>query len=238
VVEVSPATDLAPNQTVQVTARGLPRSSAVNVVLCAWGPNDDTACLTRLAEDVRTDAYGRLSLSVDVRPVAYYDTYGVQPTYCRNDVCRVVIYWQDDQGALAGSVESVALEMRGSAATIAATPTSGLSTGRRVRVTGTADGSTSRYVTIVQVACWDYRGESGCYADLPLASVPLRADDTYEAWVRVVRVLPDGTDCRRDAEDNTWCALTARFITESYNIPDETFGVPAYGHPGVGIGFR
>lgn len=239
-VVVQPATNLQPDTQVQITARGLPRSTPMFVVLCD-GPRDSQifdTCQTRLAEGVSSDARGRLSLSVGLPAVAYYYQYGRRALYCRGDTCQVFVYWYDQEGQLAGVAESATLEFQGSPATITATPDTDLVDGSRVRVTGRAEGSTSRYVTIVQVVCVEKVGENSCFSDLPLASVPLRADDTYAADVRVVRFMPDGYDCRSDDEDFLDCRLTARFLIDGYQQPDVTFGDPEFGDPSSRLDFR
>jgi hypothetical protein len=239
VVRVEPATDLVPGQSIRVAARGLPRNTPVEVVACAGVPdNSETGCPTRLADGIVTDGRGRLSLQTNMPGVAYTDIYGPQPYYCRDDVCGVVVVWRDQDGNIGGTASSEPVVMRGSSATIAVTPADGLTDGRRVRVTGRAEGSDARYVTILQVGCWHRLGESGCDYELPLVSVRLRTDDTFTARVPVVRVLPGGLDCLTDVDDFRECRLTARFLSDSSGGgPDETFGVPLYGHPGRVITF-
>ncbi|HEU5109351.1 MAG TPA: hypothetical protein VFT95_12485 [Micromonosporaceae bacterium] len=237
-VGVLPAGDLVPGQRVRVVARGLPPSTPVTVDTCLYRPDSDLGCHASPVDGLTTDVRGRLSLAMTVPGITYYGYYGTQPGYCRDDACRVMIYWRDADGVVVGVAESAPLVMRGSRATITATPASGLTDGQRVRVTGRAEGSDARYVAIVQLTCYDRLDERGCRSELPLLTVRLRPDDTFAATVRVGRMLPDGVDCAMlDDPERDRCLITARFLRRPGGVPDETFGVPSFGHPEATITF-
>lgn len=240
-VRVVPATGLTGQTPVRITARGLPANTPVEVTLCDRPPGDDggeTECLTRLAADQVTDARGRLALGAQPPALAYFDheTFHTHPIYCRADGCAVYVAWRDEAGEIAGSVASRTLTFVGSPATITASVTDGLADGQRVRVTGTALGSDAPYVSILEQQCSQRLFEVDCQPELPLATVRLRPNDTFAATVRVFRVLPGNSDCVDD-DEIVECYLVARILQYGYTGADETYGVPAYGHPRVEIEF-
>jgi hypothetical protein len=237
-VRVVPSTGLTERTPVRITARGLPASTTVEVIVCDRPPDEENACLTDLAHEVTTDSRGRLDLTVQVPALAFYDhdISGRQPIYCRADVCAVHVTWRDDAGTIAGSVASRTLTFVGSPATITASVTEELVDGQRIRVTGTALGSDAPYVTVLEQRCSGRLGQVECDPELPLATVRLRPDDTFAADVRVFRE-PPLADCVDGGDTVVECYLVARILRNGYTGADETFGVPAYAHPRVEIQF-
>jgi hypothetical protein len=144
-VTVNPFAGLHDGDQVTVAARGLPAHTAVTIVECdtpTQYQEDDffNGCLLGLAT-ATTDSAGRLRVSATVPAVTdYYQDPDANPDpeYCRDDMCRVFVEWTD-----AGGHESVGtrpMHFVGSPATIAISPSTGLTDGIRVRVTGSAKG--------------------------------------------------------------------------------------------------
>ncbi|MDI1463386.1 hypothetical protein QEZ54_20610 [Catellatospora sp. KI3] len=232
---VQPRFGLSAASTVTVSASGLPAQIEVAVVECdveTYDTGDGPVGCPAVAT-VTTSAAGRASVQLNPRNLVYRShEYGdPSPVYCRADICRYFFEWTDGTGP--HSVGTDVMHFTGSPATIGATPATGLADGQRVTVTGTAKGSTGRYVTIVEASCFQIIQGSGCTGSLPLATVPLRPDGTFRVTVAVYRFLGDGQDC---VGAYFGCALHV-VVLDEYGTPDDSFGVGAIGQPGVHLEF-
>ncbi|MBV1856017.1 hypothetical protein [Catellatospora tritici] len=232
---VQPRFGLSRASTVTVSASGLPAHTEVAVVQCDVETYDTGDGLVGCPAvwTVTTSATGRASVQLNPRdPVYRSHEYGdPSPVYCRADSCRYFFEWTD--GAGMHSVGTDVMHFTGSPATIAAAPAAGLADGQRVTVTGTAKGSTGRYVTIVEASCFQIIQGSGCGGALPLATVPLRADGTFRVTVAVYRFLSDGQDC---VGNFFGCALHVVALGPD-GQPDDSFGVSGIGQPSAVLEF-
>ncbi|WP_212830022.1 neocarzinostatin apoprotein domain-containing protein [Catellatospora sp. TT07R-123] len=232
---VTPRFGLSTASTVTVSGSGLPAHTEVAVVECDVETYDtgDGLVGCPAVRTVTTSATGTASVQLNPRDPVYRSLeYGDPvPVYCRADACRYFFEWTDSAGL--HSVGTDVLHFTGSPATITATPAAGLADGQRVKVTGTAKGSTGRYVTIVEASCFQIIQGSGCNGNLPLATVPLRADGTFRATVTVFRYLGDGQDC---VGDFYGCQLHVVVLGPD-GRPDDTFGVSSIGQPAVPLEF-
>ncbi|MFI7436894.1 neocarzinostatin apoprotein domain-containing protein [Micromonospora haikouensis] len=231
-VTARPASGLSASSVVRVTATGLPRKTEVAIVQCDTAAYDDGSRIgCPVVHTATTSGLGRISERVNVSITVYRSRpYGDdEPVYCRADICRFFVEWVVDGDRQ--SVATAALEFTGDPATITATPNSGLVDGQPVEVTGTAKGSPSRYVTIIQTACYDIIQGSGCFDDTPLATVPLTEDDTFTTSVNV-RYWPS---CAPD-DFMTTCELHV-VVYDAQGQPDGSFGSGWSGPHSAYLGF-
>ncbi len=232
-VTARPSTGLSASSVVRVTATGLPKRTEVSIVQCDKETYDyDGSRLgCAVVHTTTTSRLGRISEQVSASTRVYRSRpYGDdEPVYCRADICRFFVEWVVDDDWQ--SVATAPLEFTGDPATITATPHSGLVDGQLVEVTGTAKGSPSRHVTIIQTACYDIIQDSGCYGDTPLATVPLTEDDTFTASVNV-QYWPN---CAPD-DYMTTCELHV-VVYDAQGKPDGSFGSGWSGPHSAYLGF-
>ncbi|MEU8191446.1 hypothetical protein [Micromonospora carbonacea] len=232
-VTARPAAGLSASSVVRVTATGLPGKTEVDIVQCDQETYDDDGSRIGcpVVHTTTTSRLGRISERVNASARVYRSRpYGDdEPVYCRADICRFLVEWVVD--GVRHSVATAPLEFTGDPATITATPNSGLVDGQPVEVAGTAKGSPSRYVAIVQTACFDIIQGSGCYDDTPLATVPLTEDDTFTASVNV-RYWPS---CAPD-DFMTTCELHV-VVYDAQGQPDGSFGSGWSGPHRASLGF-
>jgi hypothetical protein len=234
-VTVIPSTGLAGGATVGVIAAGLTPSAAVRVIECdvfIGDPSNDCS------DQATTTADSAGNVSVDVTlldPVYRAEPFGdPTPVYCRADICRIFLVWNDDSG-IQQELASDNLEFTGSPATIAASPATNLRKRQWVHVTGTAREAEGHKVRIIEEACFSIVQGSGCYGALPAVSTTVRQDGTYSVRYRVRRFLANGTDCTGDILG--FCELNVVVLDTSGN-PDDSFGVSRRGQPGAALAFR
>ena len=233
-VHVTPNSGLRQGSVVTITTHALPPNTSVNLAECDVPRSTFIGCPPLIT--AVTDARGDLRVDVAVQSYVYRsEEFGDSPpVYCRADQCRIYAEWIDSHGDLQ-LVQTNRMHFVGSPATIAAQPTTGLADRARVRVTGTAKGTSGRYVTIVEEYCRNPTGGHFCGGSIPLATVPVDAKDGYAATVTVYRTLADGVDCAWDGDLGA-CLLSV-IVLDSSGRPDGTFGLPDWGDPGVGITF-
>jgi hypothetical protein len=235
-VSVHPSHGLDIYSVVTVSATGIAHDTTVNVIECdvPTTQTDDGAQGCAAIATPTTNARGALSVSLNAQdPVYRYEPFGDPvPIYCRADVCRFFVEWTSADGVL-HSVATAAMHFKGSPATIAASPSTGLADETRVHVTGSAKGSSGRYVTIVEESCFQIIQGDACLGAIPLTTVELRGNDTYSASVPVFRYLGDGEDC---VGSFYGCQLSVT-VLNSDGEPDDTFGVSRLGQPNVAIAF-
>lgn len=220
-----------------VKGSGLPPSTPVDVVQCDQpsyeADGDRLGC--PVLRTGSTDGSGSYNDAFNPYPLVYRSLeYGDPvPVYCRADTCRYYLEWTDPATGEPRSVPSGLLHFVGAPATIALSQATGLADGQQVVVTGSAKGSAGRYVTIMQASCYQLVQGSGCNGQLPLASVPLRDDDTFRVKVPVYRYLADLSDCA----DGFWTCRLIAVVLDADGRPDDTFGVSSLGDPGAEITF-
>ena len=238
-VHVTPNSGLRQGSVVTITAHALPLNTAVELAECDLPPSiiaGDVFSCDPLTTEV-TDARGDLRVDVAVESVVYRSVGPVDspPVYCRADQCRIYAEWIDSQGDYQ-SVQTNRMHFLGSPATIAAQPARGLADLAQVRVTGSARGTSGKYVTIVEQHCGNPRSGHNCGGSIPLVTVRLNAKDGYATTVTVHRKLADGIDCYEDAGDLGGCWLSV-IVFDGSGLPDETFGVVSWGDPKTYITF-
>ena len=234
-VTVQPSTGLTTSSVVHLAASGLPAGIEVDVIECNV-PTTDTGeglqgcpALTSLT----TSTGGTLALDLNPRNLVFRsEPFGDPlPIYCLADICRLYVEWTDTAGL--HSIHTRKMVFVGSPATITSTPATGLADGQTVHVSGSAKGSSGRYVTIVEESCFFIIQGSGCNGPLPLATFKLSASDTYSGSVRVFRFLGDGEDC---VDAQFGCELSVVVLNDS-GLPDDAFGVSRIGQPIATITF-
>ena len=233
-VTVVPSTGLAGGDTVGVTATGLTPSAAVRVIECDIFVGDpDYDCGDRIV--TTADSAGNVAVDVTLLdPVYRAEPFGdPTPVYCRADICRVFLVWNDQDG-VQQVLASDTLEFTGSPATIVASPATGLRRTERVHVTGTAYGAEGHTVRVIEEACFSIIQGSGCYGALNAVPTTVRPDGTYGVHYRVRRFLADGTDCTGDILG--FCELNVVVLDTSGN-PDDSFGVSGRGQPAAALTF-
>jgi hypothetical protein len=234
-VTVQPSQGLSTSSTVHLAAAGLPAITSVDLIECDRPTtifNDGVeGCPVLSSPTTATD--GTMSIDLNPRDLVFRsEPLGDPvPVYCRADDCRYYVEWTDGKGR--HSIHTRKMQFTGSPATISATPASGLVDGERVRVNGSAKGSSGRYVTIVEESCYAIIQGSGCDGALPLATFKLTATDTYSGSVRLFRFLGDGEDCR-DALFGCQLSVT---VLDDRGLPDDSFGVSRLGRPAVELTF-
>ena len=232
---VHPSHGLVGFDIVTVSGSGLPTTTPISVIECdvptSEGSEGPIGCPP--VRTVTTTARGTLSTQFNVQDPVYREQElgDPVPVYCRSDQCRYYLEWTDATGL--HSITTPKMYFSGSPATIAAAPATGLLDERSVHVTGSAHGSTGRYVTIDEVSCFQIIQGSGCDGAIPLATVKLAASGTYAGTVHVYRYLGNGEDC---ADAFYGCQLRVT-VLDSSGEPDNSFGVAAAGDQSVPITF-
>jgi hypothetical protein len=236
-VTVTPHDHLRGGEPVAVRATGLPAAINVTLVQCTFfdpfgDPLEQPYCYPQTT--ARTNASGVLAMTYTVRdPVFVNQPYGdPTPIYCRADQCRIFVSWVDPATGTPMAVGSGKLGFTGLPATVTADPSTALSEGQRVVVTGTAYGGQGRTVVLVEEACYHQVQGAGCYGTRQLATGKVGPRGGFWFSVKVHRYLADGTDCSDPDQITGWCQLTARVLT-SDGSSDDSFGVARLGQPGV-----
>jgi len=234
-VVVWPATRLEGGDVVTVKAWGLPPLTEVIVSQCTDEPSRSLGTGCGREQVFTTSDSGGLRISWTLLdPVFYQPEAGSPvPRYCRADQCRIFV--SVPEGGDLRNHASPTLHFRGSPATVAVAPDSGLVDGQRVRITGSAKGSEGRRVLVIQQQCIQIVQEFSCSGATVLAEGRLGRYDTFTTYGRVRRILANGTDC---AVDLTYepCRITAVIIGPD-GQPDDSFGVSSLGHPGAYLEF-
>jgi hypothetical protein len=237
-VSVSTASSLHAGQKITVTASGLPAATDVQLSQCPRDPtggDEPEFCTNRIT--LTTDAAGGIRTRWTLQdPVYFQFPFGdPSPSYCRADDCRMIVSVPDEFGQLT-NYSSVPLTFTGSPATVSVDPDTGLIDGQLVQVTGSAEGSTGRYVRLLQQACFAIVQGSGCNGTIDLGTVRLTRYDTFAATVPVSRILSDGQDCADPLNLLGECGITAE-VLDSHGQPDDTFGVARLGDPSAILEF-
>ena len=237
-VRVTPNSGLKNWAAVTVSAHALPPNISVDLVECDVPTTftDDAIIGCGELSTVVTDAQGDLQVDLRVMAVVYRQQHlgDSRPVYCRADQCRIYAEWTDSSRVI-HSVPTNRMHFAGSPATLTVSPSTGLADGARVRVTGSAQGTTGHYVTIVEEECFSIIQGHSCDGRLSLVSLPVDARGRFSGLVTVYRTLADGGDCLFGSGFGP-CELSV-IVLDSSGQPDETFGVIDWGDPGADISF-
>jgi hypothetical protein len=234
-VTVVPSAGLAGGDTVLVTAAGITLAATVQVIQCNIYTGDpEQDCYPRTT--VTAGSAGKVSVHVSLADPVYKAEPEGDPTpiYCRADICRIFLAWQDQDGNQQ-VLSSGVLRFTGSPATITASQSTGLPGHEVVHVTGTARGASWHEVKILEEACYSIVQGSGCYGQYPSVSTIVGRNGTYSVLYRVRRFLPDGTDCA-SPDILGFCELSVIVIGRN-GQPDDSFGVSLRGQPALPLSF-
>jgi neocarzinostatin family protein len=234
VVTVSPSHGLRGGDTVHISATGIAPSASVQVIQCdtySTDPDENCSPTTTTA----ADPMGSVSLHMTVASVVYQsqDIGDSVPIYCRADGCRIFLAWTDADG-VAQVASSRTLEFAGAPARIHARPSSALTNNEKIRVNGSAYGAFGHRVEVFEEACYDIAQGSGCYGALPAVTTWISPNGTFAVHYRAKRFLADGTDCT-SPDILGGCEMTVVVLT--HGLPDDSFGVSAFGQPAAPITF-
>lgn len=245
-VSVSPSSGLARGSLVTVKARGLTPSTPVRVVECDRHNDDpETDCPGGRAPTTSTSSWtttssrtGRVSLKVKLAdPVFRAQEFGdAAPVYCRADLCRLFLIWEDGAGARQ-VLGSDPLTFVGSPATVRVNPSVNLPALKWVAVTGTARGAEGRTIKVLEQGCFDIVQARGCYGQLPVKWGKVKPDGTFRVKYPAQRHLGDeaATDCA-DPDMLGQCVLSV-IVLDTLGRHDDSFGVRDYGDPAASLSF-
>jgi hypothetical protein len=235
VAAVHPSHGLEPFDMVTVSGTGLPPNISVNIVQCdvPTSAGDEGPIGCDPVQTATTTPGGTLSIQLNVLgEVGREQQRGdPEPIYCRNDQCRYFLEWTGADGF--HSIPTPKMVFHGSAATLTATPTDGLVDEQAVHVSGTALGSSGRYVEIDEINCYQFSEGDGCGGQTVLGTLKLNSSGTFSGTVNVYRYLVDGEDC---VDAYTGCELRLTVFDVDGQV-DTSYAVPADGDKSVGITF-
>jgi hypothetical protein len=245
-VAVSPSSGLVRGSLVTIKASGVSPSTLVRVVECdRYNDDPETDCPGGRAPSTSPGSWsttsspaGRVSLKVKLAdPVFRAREFGdAAPVYCRADLCRLFLVWEDPAGARQ-VLGSDPLTFVGSPATVHMNPSSNLAALKWVAVTGTARGAEGRTIKVLEQGCFDMIQGRGCYGQLPVKWGKVRTDGSFKVKYPAQRHLGDdpATDCA-DPGMLGQCVLSV-IVLDTLGRHDDSFGVRDYGDPAASLSF-
>lgn len=231
-VTVTPSTHLVGGNVVHLVATGVTPMADVHIVQCDIFVGDGEHDCYGGGASTTADATGRVAVDVTLADPVYRmlgDEGDARPIYCRSQVCRLFVAWNDaagDQQVL----QSGLLAFRGAPAVIVVTPNSHLAASQVVSVHGSAHGAKGHRVRIFEETCYAIIQGHGCTQQYPTKTVTVDSKGFYWVRYRIHRYLPDGRDCTNDdVMFPEYCQLTT--VVLSHGRPDYSFGDPTWGDP-------